>query len=562
MIGLSYGFSTQGNLAYGTGSRVRAANTASPTTQYLEGLVQSYNGSTLSVLVGTVVGSGVVTSWNLSIAGNKGLAGATGTAGATGATGPSGPSGPVGATGPSGATGPTGTGTVGATGATGPVGATGPTGPSGAVGGGLPVSYYQNYYVSTTGSDSAAGTSSGTAWLTLAHALNVINGLTIAPNYNVIINLAAGVYNSAVQYVVNHPQGGQIQITGDASIAPTTFSGAVSFTAPSGGVMSGTVTLASGTGISVGNYLLVAAPPTGGANGFGLAGCHKVTAVAGNVITISVNKYGSATILPSGTFTAGTVIVLRTVLQGTANAYGINFAGTIQQYSLATLSNVAVIGSAGNTLSGIYGGNIFCYEVGVAGFAYGFFSFYGGNQIVNGCAASGCSQAGFMVYDQAALTAYGDIAANGNYYGMVVQYGSSFNNGVGFSAGGGTVNLNGNQGHGLFALAGGVALCQNLSTNDNTEHGVYADTESSISCTSAVSTLNGGAGFCAVYSSYVYANNCTSSTNTGWGCQCAVSSVIFTGGGTVLGNVAGQSYPAFNAALAPGTPYYMGYVMH
>ena len=134
--------------------------------------------------------------------------------------GPSGPQWPGGATGPSGATGPTGTGTVGATGATGPVGATGPTGPSGAVGGGLPVSYYQNYYVSTTGSDSAAGTSSGTAWLTLAHALNVINGLTIAPNYNVIINLAAGVYNSAVQYVVNHPQGGQIQITGDASIAP------------------------------------------------------------------------------------------------------------------------------------------------------------------------------------------------------------------------------------------------------------------------------------------------------------------------------------------------------
>ena len=202
-----------------------------------------------------------------------------------------------------------------------------------------------------------------------------------------------------------------------------------------------------------------------------------------------------------------------------ANAYGINFAGTIQQYSLATLSNVAVIGSAGNTLTGIYGGYVFRYEVAVKSFADGSFSIYGGNQIVNGCDASGCSQAGFMVYDQAAAHGLRRHCRQRQLlrHGRAVR--QQLQQWRGLQRRWRTVNLNGNQGHGMFALAGGVALCQNLSTNDNTEHGVYADTESSISCTSAVSTLNGGAGFCAVYRSYVYANNCTSSTNTGWGCQ-------------------------------------------
>ena len=394
----------------------------------------------------------------------------------------------------------------------------------------------------------------------LAHALNVINGLTIAPNYNVIINLAAGVYNSAVQYVVNHPQGGQIQITGDASIAAHDLPVCRQLHRPRWrDERHGHFGL--GHGNLRGQLPARGRTAYGRANGFGLVGCHKVTAVAGNVITISVNKYGSVTILPSGTFTAGTVIGAGTVLQGTANAYGINFAGTIQQYSLATLSNVAVIGSAGNTLAAFT------------------------------AVTSSVTRSAWQALPTASSPSTAETRCHGAPPAVVrrpvswftircarhglrrhcrqrqlLRHGRAVRQQLqqwrGLHRRGGTVNLNGNQGHGLFALAGGVALCQNLSTNDNTEHGVYADTESSISCTSAVSTLNGGAGFCAVYSSYVYANNCTSSTNTGWGCQCAVSSVIFTGGGTVLGNVAGQSYPAFNAALAPGTPYYMGYVMH
>ena len=67
-----------------------------------------------------------------------------------------------------------------------------------------------------------------------------------------------------------------------------------------------------------------------------------------------------------------------------------------------------------------------------------------------------------------------------------MQFDSSFYNGGAWSRWG-TVNLNGKGT--VCALAGGVALCRNLSTNDNTEHGVYANTKSSISCTSAVSTL-------------------------------------------------------------------------
>ena len=231
----------------------------------------------------------------------------------------------------------------------------------------------KNYYVSTTGSDSAAGTSSGTAWLTLAHALNVINGLTIAPNYNVIINLAAGNYNSAVLYVVNHPQGGQIQIMGDASIAPTTFSGAVSFTPlPAADTARSLWPRARESPWATTCSWPHRLPRRRKAR---LVGCHKVTAIDGNVITMAVNRR-LATI-------AGRLDVNRRQHHRSANgphedrnANGFNLADNTIQYSLG-LSSGLVIVSAGTTAYGIYGGNMYCPEVGVSGFAYGWFGYYG-----------------------------------------------------------------------------------------------------------------------------------------------------------------------------------------
>ena len=115
-------FTTQSGLAYTVGARVRAASNATP-TNYMEGLVTSYVGSTLVINADTTGGSGTAADWNINLAGNVG---------ATGASGPQGAIGPQGATGATGATGAQGpAGATGGTGATGPQGPPGPQGPAG-----------------------------------------------------------------------------------------------------------------------------------------------------------------------------------------------------------------------------------------------------------------------------------------------------------------------------------------------------------------------------------------------------------------------------------------------
>jgi hypothetical protein len=126
--------------AFAVGQRVRAASTATP-ANFMEGVIASFSGTTLTITVDFTGGSGTLASWNIVATGTVGATGptgptgVTGPAGATGATGPTGLTGVTGATGPTGPTGPAGaTGPTGLTGATGPVGATGPTGVTGATG--------------------------------------------------------------------------------------------------------------------------------------------------------------------------------------------------------------------------------------------------------------------------------------------------------------------------------------------------------------------------------------------------------------------------------------------
>jgi hypothetical protein len=86
----SKSFTTQSGLAYTAGARVRASDTAAPSTNYMEGVVTSYSGTTLQFTADLSAGSGTLTSWNINLAGDRG---------ATGATGPTGPTGPAGSMG-------------------------------------------------------------------------------------------------------------------------------------------------------------------------------------------------------------------------------------------------------------------------------------------------------------------------------------------------------------------------------------------------------------------------------------------------------------------------------
>ncbi len=77
----SASFTTQAGLAYVAGQRVRVANSV---TNYVEGLVTSYTGTTLTVLVDAIAGAGTFASWNIGVAGNPGATGPQGPAGSAG----------------------------------------------------------------------------------------------------------------------------------------------------------------------------------------------------------------------------------------------------------------------------------------------------------------------------------------------------------------------------------------------------------------------------------------------------------------------------------------------
>lgn len=84
-------FTVAAGLAYSTGARIRA--TSAGTTQWMEGVVTSYSGTTLVVLMDSNSGTGTNADWNINLAGQIGQSGPTGSTGPTGLTGPAGPTG-------------------------------------------------------------------------------------------------------------------------------------------------------------------------------------------------------------------------------------------------------------------------------------------------------------------------------------------------------------------------------------------------------------------------------------------------------------------------------------
>lgn len=73
-------FTTQAQLAYAAGLRVRIVS-ASNTDDWMEGIVSSYTGTTLTVTVDAAHGTDVKADWNIGIAGIQGIQGIRGLAG-------------------------------------------------------------------------------------------------------------------------------------------------------------------------------------------------------------------------------------------------------------------------------------------------------------------------------------------------------------------------------------------------------------------------------------------------------------------------------------------------
>ncbi len=78
-------FTTQAGLAYVVGaSRARASDSSG--ANYVEGLVTAYSATSLTISADRAVGSGTISSWNISLAGDVGAAGTNGTNGSVLAT--------------------------------------------------------------------------------------------------------------------------------------------------------------------------------------------------------------------------------------------------------------------------------------------------------------------------------------------------------------------------------------------------------------------------------------------------------------------------------------------
>jgi hypothetical protein len=69
-------FATQAGLAYLAGARVRASDASLPTTNWMEGVVTSYSGTSLIFTADKSLGSGTLTNWTINIAGEPGANGA------------------------------------------------------------------------------------------------------------------------------------------------------------------------------------------------------------------------------------------------------------------------------------------------------------------------------------------------------------------------------------------------------------------------------------------------------------------------------------------------------
>lgn len=69
-------FTVQSGLAYTAGARVRAADASNPSTNWMEGVVSSYSGTTLVFTADKSAGSGTLTNWTINLAGQPGADGA------------------------------------------------------------------------------------------------------------------------------------------------------------------------------------------------------------------------------------------------------------------------------------------------------------------------------------------------------------------------------------------------------------------------------------------------------------------------------------------------------
>jgi hypothetical protein len=174
-------------------------------------------------------------------------------------------------------------------------------------------------YVATTGNDTTGDGSSTAPYLTLARALQRCDTYTIMSGVTITISMGAGVFNSATQINMHHPQSQQITISGQTDAAA--FQSVSSYT---GSAEAWTVVLnvSDTSDLEVGDVIGISGA-TGGTRPDYLHGAFQISAVVANTsITFFSHHYDTLT--ASGAC-AGTITKYRTILDFDGGGF---FAGT------------------------------------------------------------------------------------------------------------------------------------------------------------------------------------------------------------------------------------------
>ena len=304
---------------------------------------------------------------------------------------------------------------------------------------------------------------------TIQKALDYLFPLTIKPGIFVTIHVAAGVWLNSAPILINHVQGQQVKIIGEASAAKTVTS------CQSLGTNTVRLNAAAGTfsGMVVGDYIYYA--NTASAPSMAVSGAWPITAVAGNgsTVTYTTTLWGT---WPLTTVTGGTAYHLKTVVSFASGGNGM----TVKGDGLGMLKNCILRGNVSGTIQ-MHGFQVIVGEAWIEYVgAYGWLGTSGSNGIItNGTGRLHCTNCsanngehGFSSGDQGAWMSANTCFANGN-------------NRIGFSCQGGDFSGSlcvacGNKTIGFVNTDVGSISLNNSYGSYNAQYGLYCQFHSNI----------------------------------------------------------------------------------
>lgn len=180
-------------------------------------------------------------------------------------------------------------------------------------------------YLRTDGDDANGGTSTGDAFLTPARALAELHKW-VADEYVLTVSVGEGTFNVATYITPSHSSGERVAWTGVAaahtSLTINNIDGAASALSAGLEYIDFDVNFAGGSGAAVGMFVLVKTT-SGGANPNLVKGCHEIIAWSADVATVRCVRAAGVTTLPSGTITADTLTLVKTVFNFNTPSHGI-----------------------------------------------------------------------------------------------------------------------------------------------------------------------------------------------------------------------------------------------